>query len=66
VALATATQLPVIPVATNSGRVWGRRAFHKHPGEIVVAVLPPIPPGLARAALLGELEARIEGAQAAL
>jgi 1-acyl-sn-glycerol-3-phosphate acyltransferase len=66
VALATATQLPVIPVATNSGRVWGRRAFHKHPGEIVVAVLPPLPPGLGRAALLGELEARIEGAQAAL
>jgi hypothetical protein len=31
-----------------------------------VAVLPPLPPGLGRAALLGELEARIEGAQAAL
>lgn len=66
VALSAATGLPVIPVATNSGRVWGRRAFHKNPGEIIIAILPPLPPRLGREALLGELEARIEDAQAAL
>lgn len=42
-ALAKATGLPVIPVATNSGRVWGRRAFLKRPGTITIRVLPPLP-----------------------
>jgi 1-acyl-sn-glycerol-3-phosphate acyltransferase len=63
VALASATALPVIPVATNSGLCWGRRSFVKRPGEIVVRALPPLPAGLARAELLGALEARIEEAQ---
>jgi 1-acyl-sn-glycerol-3-phosphate acyltransferase len=63
VALAGATALPVIPVATNSGRLWGRRSFVKRPGEIVVKVLEPLPAGLTRAELLGALEARIEAAQ---
>ena len=44
-ALAAATGLPVIPVATDSGLLWGRRAFHKRPGTITVAVLPPLPAG---------------------
>jgi 1-acyl-sn-glycerol-3-phosphate acyltransferase len=66
VALAQATGLPVIPAATNSGRVWGRRSFLKRPGEILLRVLPPLPPGLPRAELLPALEARIEAAQAAL
>jgi 1-acyl-sn-glycerol-3-phosphate acyltransferase len=66
VALASATALPVIPVATNSGRVWGRRSFVKRPGEIVVKVLEPLPAGLPRAQLLATLEARIEAAQARL
>jgi 1-acyl-sn-glycerol-3-phosphate acyltransferase len=28
---------PVLPVATDSGRIWGRRAFRKHPGIIRVS-----------------------------
>ncbi|MCP4328720.1 MAG: 1-acyl-sn-glycerol-3-phosphate acyltransferase [Alphaproteobacteria bacterium] len=52
----------VVPVALNSGLYWGRRAFHKRPGTIVVEILPPIPPGLAPRAFLAELESRIEGA----
>jgi 1-acyl-sn-glycerol-3-phosphate acyltransferase len=59
-ALAAATGLPVIPVATDSGRVWGRRAFHKRPGTITVAVLPPLPASLRRDALLRRLEEVIE------
>ena len=35
-ALAARTHLPVIPVVTDSGRCWGRRAFHKRPGTIHV------------------------------
>jgi 1-acyl-sn-glycerol-3-phosphate acyltransferase len=60
VALAAATGLPVIPVATDSGLRWGRRAFHKRPGVITVAVLPPLPAGLQRDALLRRLEEAIE------
>lgn len=59
-ALYARSGLPVIPVATDSGLCWGRRAFHKHPGTITVAVLPPIPPGLPREAMLERLEAAIE------
>ena len=59
-ALAAATGLPVIPVATDSGVLWGRRAFHKRPGTITVAVLPPLPAGLRRDDLLRRLEAAIE------
>ena len=66
VAIAAATGAPVVPVATDSGRVWGRRAFHKHPGVIRVSVLPALPPGLGRAALLSRLEAEIEDETARL
>lgn len=33
-ALASHTGLPVIPVSTDSGKCWGRRAFRKTPGTI--------------------------------
>ena len=66
VALGAATGLPVIPVATNSGRHWGRRAFRKHPGEIVIRLLPPLPAGLPREALLSRLDAAIEDGQRGL
>ncbi|WP_137178820.1 1-acyl-sn-glycerol-3-phosphate acyltransferase [Roseomonas sp. AR75] len=60
VAIAGASDAPVIPVATDSGRVWGRRAFHKRPGVIRISVLPPLPPRLPRARLLPALEEAIE------
>lgn len=53
--------LPVVPVATDSGLFWGRRSFHKRPGTITVAVLPPITPGLGREAFLARLTDAIEG-----
>lgn len=65
-ALATATGAVVVPVATDSGLHWGRRAFHKRPGTIHVAILPPLPAGLPRPALMAALESTIEGASAAL
>lgn len=54
--------LPVVPVALNSGLFWGRRSFLKRPGTIVVEILPPLPAGLARPAFMAELETRIETA----
>jgi 1-acyl-sn-glycerol-3-phosphate acyltransferase len=54
--------VPVVPVALNSGLFWGRRAFRKYPGRIIVEFLPPIAPGLAKRAFLARLEESIETA----
>ncbi|MEO3471213.1 lysophospholipid acyltransferase family protein [Roseomonas sp. CAU 1739] len=59
-ALAAASGAPVVPVATDSGRVWGRRAFRKTPGVIHISILPPLPPRLPRAALMSMLEEMVE------
>lgn len=53
---------PVVPVAVNSGLFWGRRAFLKRPGTIVLEYLPAIPTGLDRNEFMAELERRIETA----
>jgi 1-acyl-sn-glycerol-3-phosphate acyltransferase len=65
-ALYTQQQVPIVPIALNSGLYWGRRAFLKRPGTITVEILPPIPPGLDRKALMKALEGRIEPAARAL
>ena len=56
-ALAARTRLPVIPVVTDSGEYWGRRAFRKRAGVIRIAILPPLPAGLKREELLARLAA---------
>lgn len=66
VGLYEALNMPVIPVALNSGLFWGKRSFFKRPGVIVVEVLPEIAPGMARRAFRQELETRIETATARL
>jgi 1-acyl-sn-glycerol-3-phosphate acyltransferase len=58
--------VPVVPVALNSGLFWGRRHFRKRPGRIILEILPPIPPGCDRHALMAALEGRIEAATARL
>ena len=58
--------VPVVPVALNSGLYWGREAWVKKPGRILIEYLPPIPPGLDRKAFMAELEARLEPAASAL
>jgi 1-acyl-sn-glycerol-3-phosphate acyltransferase len=52
----------VVPVALNSGLYWGRQAWTKKPGRILIEYLPAIPPGLDRKAFMAELEARLEPA----
>lgn len=61
-----ALDLPVVPVALNSGAFWGKRAFTKRPGEVVFKILPPIAPGLNRKAFMAQLESDIETATAKL
>ena len=58
--------VPVVPVALDSGLYWGRRQFVKRPGTITIRFLPPIPPGLDRREFMGTLEGRIETACRAL
>lgn len=54
--------VPVVPVAVNSGLFWGRNAFRKHPGTIVLEYLEPIPPGLDRKSFQARLQDSIESA----
>lgn len=61
-ALYAGTNAPVVPVALNSGLFWGRRAFLKRPGTIVVEFLEPTPRGLRRDDFLDALADAIEPA----
>lgn len=60
-ALAARTHLPVIPVVTDSGQCWGRRAFNKRCGTIHIRVLTPIPTGIGREQLMQRLEVALRG-----
>ena len=65
-ALYEATGLPVVPIALNSGRVWGRNSWLKRSGRIEVEFLPPIAPGLPRKDFMAALESAIETRMAVL
>jgi 1-acyl-sn-glycerol-3-phosphate acyltransferase len=57
-----ALDVPVVPVALNSGLYWPRRKFLRYPGTIVVECLPLIPPGLDPRGFLQRLTDTIETA----
>ncbi|MBI1206069.1 MAG: 1-acyl-sn-glycerol-3-phosphate acyltransferase [Azospirillum sp.] len=54
--------LPIVPMALNSGLFWARNSFFKRPGTVTVEFLAPIPPGLGRERAMAELEERLEAA----
>lgn len=68
VVLAMAAGVPIVPVAHNAGRFWGRRSFVKKPGEIQLRIGHPIEThGLekqARKTLVLQVQAAIEGMMA--
>ena len=64
--LYAATGAPCLPIALNSGLVWPRRSFLRHPGVVRVEILDPIPPGLAPDAFFARLQQDIETATARL
>ncbi|HTO40380.1 MAG TPA: lysophospholipid acyltransferase family protein [Rhizomicrobium sp.] len=65
--LYTQLGVPCAPVALNSGLFWtGPGGFLKMPGSVLVEFLPPIAPGLKRAAFMPALESGIETAAAGL
>jgi 1-acyl-sn-glycerol-3-phosphate acyltransferase len=59
VLLAARTGAPVVPVATDSGRLWGRRAFRKYPGTVRIRIGQPIPAGLPRPEFMAQLAANL-------
>lgn len=64
--MASASGLPVIPLALNTGLFWPRNSWIKRPGKVVFEFLPALPTGLSDPALMAELETRLETASRAL
>jgi 1-acyl-sn-glycerol-3-phosphate acyltransferase len=64
--LYAATGAPCLPVALNSGLLWPRRSFRRHPGVVRVEILDPIPPGLDAEQFFVRLQNEIETATARL
>jgi 1-acyl-sn-glycerol-3-phosphate acyltransferase len=60
------TGVPCLPIALNSGLVWGRRSFKRYPGTVTFEILDPIAPGLDKSAMLTRLQHDVETATARL
>lgn len=54
------TEIPIIPMALNSGLFWPRKSFIKRPGKVVFEFLAPIEPGLPDKKVMKALEDRME------
>jgi 1-acyl-sn-glycerol-3-phosphate acyltransferase len=58
--------LPVTPVALNTGLIWKPKGIMRSPGDVTIRLLPPIPPGLSRDDFMQRLEQAIEQESQAL
>jgi len=58
--------LPVTPIALNTGLVWRPNGIIRKPGHVNIKILPPIAAGLPRDAFMKELERVIETESEAL
>lgn len=58
--LYAALDVPVVPVAVNSGLFWGRNSLILWPGTARATILPPIPPGLSAEQFHDQLVQAIE------
>ncbi len=54
--------VPVIPVALNTGYLWPKNSFKRYPGKATIQFLPPIQKGLDKHQFLTQLEKNIETA----
>ena len=66
VRLYAGANVPVLPVALNSGLFWRRRSILRPPGTIVAQALDPIQPGLGEEEFMARLQNDIETATARL
>ena len=51
--------LPCVPVALNTGKIWPKSSFMKHPGDIHISFLEPIMPGKDKNEFIKEIESKI-------
>jgi len=51
--------LPCIPVALNTGKIWPKSSFMKYPGDIHISFLNPIMPGKDKNDFVKEIEEKI-------
>lgn len=58
--------IPVTPIALNTGLIWKPKGIMRSPGTVTFKILPPIPPGLSREDFMRELENKIETESQAL
>ncbi len=58
--------IPVTPVALNTGLIWKPKGILRKPGHVTFKVLPPIPAGLSREDFMRELERVLETESQAL
>lgn len=59
--LAASSNTPVVAVAHNAGRLWGRNAFSKHPGLVTMSIGKPIATaGMKAEEINAQVEAWIE------
>ena len=54
-----ALNLPCIPVALNTGKVWPKNSFMKYSGDIHISFLEPIMPGKENEEFIKEIENKI-------
>ncbi|MCI5049796.1 MAG: 1-acyl-sn-glycerol-3-phosphate acyltransferase [Rickettsiales bacterium] len=65
-ALYAALNIPIVPVALNTGVFWPKGQFSKPSGTIIIEFLPAIEAGLESGEMEKQVEAAIEGASNAL
>ena len=54
-----ALNLPCIPVALNTGKVWPKNSFMKYPGDIHISFLEPITSGKKSEEFIKDIENQI-------
>tara|TARA_B100000427_G_scaffold187048_1_gene155515 strand:- start:82 stop:789 length:708 start_codon:yes stop_codon:yes gene_type:complete len=55
----SALNIPCIPVALNTGKIWPKNSFIKYSGDIHISFLEPIMPGIDKNEFLNQLEEKI-------
>ena len=53
--------VPVIPIAVNTGFFWKKSSFMRYPGKVIFEFMEPLPAGMDKKTFMSELQKRIEG-----
>ncbi|MDD3029095.1 MAG: lysophospholipid acyltransferase family protein [Alphaproteobacteria bacterium] len=61
-ALYSALNVPLVPMALNSGLLWSKNSFFKKRGTVTIEFLPAIEPGLPRDDMMIRLKTALDGA----